>query len=161
MRIASRRGFTLVELMVSMVIILLLVGFSLPIFSISIREAKKKKAEEAIRSLVIALRSYYREYNEWRPGLNSGDIDMTMVQMLRGENPGGLNPHQRRFLEINYSQINSRGYMDPWGRPYQYTVDADYDGVIEHDGEQLHIDLGICSAGEDPEDPEDDLWSWE
>lgn len=58
MRISSRRGFTLIELIVSIFIISILVGLALPLAKNSIRREKEFELRAALRDMRIAIDKY-------------------------------------------------------------------------------------------------------
>jgi general secretion pathway protein G len=58
MRISGRRGFTLIELIVSIFIISILVGLALPLAKNSIRREKEFELRAALRDMRIAIDKY-------------------------------------------------------------------------------------------------------
>jgi prepilin-type N-terminal cleavage/methylation domain-containing protein len=59
----SRGGFTLIELLIVIAIILILIAIALPNFLVAQIRARVTKAEGELRSLSIAMESYYLDYN--------------------------------------------------------------------------------------------------
>lgn len=60
-----KMGFTLVELLVTMVIVGVLMGMLFPAITGAIRKGKKNQAEGDVRAIVTAWQQYYAEYGRW------------------------------------------------------------------------------------------------
>jgi prepilin-type N-terminal cleavage/methylation domain-containing protein len=58
----TNKGFTLIELLIVMSIIAILISISLPSFRGMQNEAKKVKVQGDLRTLKIAIESYYKNY---------------------------------------------------------------------------------------------------
>lgn len=97
----QRRGFSLVELMVVIVIIGLLAGTA----TVSVRSylirSKQNVAKSEIATLVQALETYYAEYDRYPPT----DEGLEVLREPSDAFPDGL---------------LSRLPKDPWDRPYDY-----------------------------------------
>ena len=66
----NRRGFTLIELIVTITILLLLIGLSLPAISGALNRSRKTEAMTLITSLESALTAYQTEYGKWPEALS-------------------------------------------------------------------------------------------
>ena len=62
---ASRKAFTLIELLMVIVIIAVLSGMLLAGIAQARRMAKRTQATAAISSIVSALNNYYTDYHRW------------------------------------------------------------------------------------------------
>jgi general secretion pathway protein G len=105
---AARRGFTLIELMVVIVILGILVGIVAPRFMDEPHKARVVKAKLQIENLSTALKKFYID-NGFYPTTEQG------LQALVTKPSGGRAP---RAYPAN-------GYMnkipkDPWGNDYVY-----------------------------------------
>ncbi len=60
-RIKSEHGFTLVELMITVVIVGILASVAIPLYTGNIKRAKAAEADAALGSIRTALRVYYAE----------------------------------------------------------------------------------------------------
>ncbi|MBR3505633.1 MAG: hypothetical protein IKO02_01130, partial [Lentisphaeria bacterium] len=72
------------------------------------------------------------------------------------------------FYEVGVGYDESKGILDPWGRPYQVILDVDYDGKIKNSvqavsavnkvnnrsGQDLRTKVAVYSFGVDEKDKE-------
>jgi len=100
-RTQARRGFTLLELMVVVMILVVLAGVAVPTYMHYQEEAKVKAAYANCETLAKAAQAYQVENGVFPPSLEA----LTVMQ------PGGKTP----LLEPRY-------LIDPWGKPYGYTA---------------------------------------
>ena len=183
-------GFTLIELLVVIAIIAILSLLLLPIINKAKETSRKTKARREISHLEAALRAYIDEYKKphgnivnygsW-PVLDTdveGTIDgiqveNTVVEMLAGENVDNSNPQRIPFYEASSISTNGDGaFVDPWGQPYKYMFDYNFDGVVtvnftSFDGvTNLHQLVAVWSRGMDGSDAlstggwDDDVRNW-
>lgn len=103
-RMRSRRGFTLLELLVVMFILVMLAGAVTLLVTKHAEDAKHVKAESEITVLKSAIETYRLKIGEYPPNLDA----------LRNQ-PSGVDKWTEPF--IDRAIIN-----DPWGNPYGYLV---------------------------------------
>ncbi len=84
--LVSPRGFTLIELLIVIAIILILIAIALPNFLEAQLRAKVTKSKGEIRSLVIAMESYFLD---WKTYPSESEQD-ALVQGARPRNEAGL-----------------------------------------------------------------------
>jgi prepilin-type N-terminal cleavage/methylation domain-containing protein len=108
---AKRRGFSLMELLVVMVIIGLLVSMLFPVLMIARERGRRTKAETEVRALELAWRVYYQTYDR----LPSGRIKMTpeYTQMLAGKDVSIGNEAGIAFMDVTDRELDE-GLRDPW-----------------------------------------------
>lgn len=104
----TRRGFTLIEVLVVVVILGILAAVVAPRFLDKPGEARQMKARADIQALTTAL-NMYRLDNFNYPGTNQG-LEALVSQ------PGGL-PEARNWKAGGYLDKVPK---DPWGRDYVY-----------------------------------------
>jgi general secretion pathway protein G len=100
-RAAVRRGFTLMEVMLVVAILVILAGTGGVIYFRYLDEAKVGQAKMGVRSLTTAVDTYYIKYGDYPPTLQS----------LTGRMQDGSPP----YLEVS-------ALVDPWSHPYHYAV---------------------------------------
>jgi len=148
----KKNGFTLIELITVIAIILILMGLLFPAMS-SVREAAKKvQARNDIMNIVTAVKAYYTEYGQYPVdstvsnnndtffgGSNTNDL---LFNVLRSGSSTILNPRGIIFIEVPSVKTPSSPksgigtttgagqYYDPWGTPYLIVVDTNYDNLI-------------------------------
>lgn len=138
--INNRKGFTLIELMVVLVILGLLVGIFAPKIIGRTDEAKVTKTKVQIRNIESALKLYKLD-NGVYPTTEQG-LDALISKPTIGEIP-------TEWREGGYLE-GTKIPDDPWGNPYFYlspgTDDRDYDlfstgadGIIG--GEGINADI--------------------
>jgi len=150
----GRRAFTVIELLVVILIIGILVGFSFPAFQGVLERAKKVQAKNDLTQIVTAVNAFYTEYGKY-PTVTADTIitstsspsNADLMYTLRAVS-GGLNMNSaintRQIVFISPPDVknpaNPRSgigtttgagqYYDPWGTPYLVEIDGNYDNQI-------------------------------
>jgi len=101
-----RRGFTLIELMVVLVIIGVLAALIVPNVLDRTDDARATAAKADINNLVQALKLYKLD-NQRYPSAEQG-----LEALVKKPTAGAVPPNWRTYLD--------KLPADPWGRPYQY-----------------------------------------
>lgn len=166
----ERRGFTLIEVLVTVLIIAILVSLLLPAIAALRRAAMRNRAASRAMALVNAITQYKHEYNRW-PGQTQSSSDITFDNSGSGRMHETIldalvnNPRNIYFGEIGESIVQVSGnstYMDPWDRPYVITIDCNGDGSIEMNSSfsgpppanvstNARAEVGIMSWGQYPD----------
>jgi general secretion pathway protein G len=102
----ARKGFTLIELMVVLVIIGVLAALIVPNVLDRADDARVTAARTDVNNLMQALK-LYRLDNQRYPSAEQG-----LDALLRKPTTGAIPPNWRPYLD--------KLPNDPWGRPYQY-----------------------------------------
>ena len=108
--IPGRRGFTLIELMVVIIILGVLAGLVLPRFMGRTEEAKRTKARLQIENLESALKLYKLDTGNF-PSTQQG-----LEALVRNPTVGVIPKNWREGGYLEKGQVP----LDPWGRPYVY-----------------------------------------
>lgn len=137
--IPRRRGFTLLELMVVAVILVLLAGVVTVMVTKNIEDAKHAKAVTDISMLDNAIGQYE---------LNNGSFPPSLDALY--EKPSGED-----LPKWNGPYIKKRVVNDPWDRPYIYVVPGDVN-PDSYDLSSLGRDGKEGGTGNDA-----DIKSWE
>ncbi len=119
--VIMRSGFTLVEILVVFVVIMILVGLLFPVISNALLSAKENRARTEIFEIQKAWTLYAMSY----PNVNLAsftEMDAATVQVLSGDD-ASRNPQQIRFMDLDPHEINN-GFLDPWGNPYKLNLTA-------------------------------------
>lgn len=93
----ERRGFTLIELMVVVVIIGILVAVAIPQFTGQAEKAKRGKAKADLKTIGTAVELYYTENNDEAP------------------------PNLEALVTDKYLRAEPK---DPWGKSYSYSKET-------------------------------------
>jgi prepilin-type N-terminal cleavage/methylation domain-containing protein len=137
----SRNAFTLIELMAVVAIIGVVMALVLPALMRAPEAARLERARTEVANLDMVLQAYQTEYRTWPLGQSGGEFNTSLLQVLIGRSTNAArthNPSRRVFLEIGALSTNAVGTLvDPWGQPYQYEVDDDYDNEITAGGDTV------------------------
>lgn len=149
-RYCRARAFTLIELLVVISIIIILMGLLFPAFRGAQDQAKKVQAKNDLTQIVTAVNAFYTEYGQYPvpPGGGSdttfgrsGAANDTLFNELRGTR-SIVNTRQIVFITLpdvkdatnprsGIGTTTGQGQcFDPWGAPYNITIDSDYDNQI-------------------------------
>jgi prepilin-type N-terminal cleavage/methylation domain-containing protein len=79
-RFRNRKGFTLVELMVVVIIVLVLAGIAVPVYMHYIQEGKKSEAYAIIDSMVTGAMVYFQKYSTYNVGTSAEAIAAWLAQ---------------------------------------------------------------------------------
>lgn len=103
-----KKGLTLMELIVVIIIVAVLAGVLIPLAAVTIRRAKIQRTEEKMDNLNDALLLYFEDYGTFPPDTDSDPDDLTV-------------------LEPNYireSEYPDDYAFDAWRVPFKYTYDV-------------------------------------
>jgi len=166
-----RDGFTLIEMLAVIAIMMILAGLILTGLSLARERAKSLRARRDVAQLITAWTAYFAEYHRFPPmdyvsgnSVTNGNQILTgsnVVQILRGlENHNGQNPRLIPYMDFHPKTTR---FPDPWDNLYRIIWDDDNDGKISVPGEAepLRVSLAAWSAGADGLDgTKDDARSW-
>lgn len=111
-----RQGFTIVELMTVMVIIMILAGITVTGVRAAIESSRKRATEIMIACLGTAISMYHTELGSYAPDTSNKD----MVTALENGD----------YIEFKSSDLDGSGQVvDPWDTPYNYLIMDDYMGT--------------------------------
>lgn len=145
----NRNGFTLLELMVVIAIVVVLAGFLLPAVQSVLERAKKVQAKNDVTQIVTAMNAFYTEYGRY-PTIATTDAAATyggstsskaLFDELRAKNISSTALNSRQIIFISPPEdgtlANPKGkigtdgqFHDPWGSAYGISIDADYDNQV-------------------------------
>ena len=175
----GRRGFTLVELLVVLVIVATLASVGFAVMTSVIVKAKGVAGESGARALETALKHYSAEYGtfprEWKMDTEGLEANAEVMDILLGINDQA-NPRKLRFIDGKAASESGNGvgivfdqgehdssgtYVDPFGGAYHLLVDADEDGQVPNPDptskrKTVWQSVIVYSAG-----PDGDLETWD
>ncbi len=147
---SSRHGFTLMELLVVITIILILAGISFPAAQGVLAKAKKASAQNMALQVRSSIAAYYTEYRRYPlPKGTAKGKDVTIITddklmdiLLGASTPTGrqYNPRGISFFAGKKAKGASNGLvmnqsgggrlLDPWGQLFQVTIDTDFNNRV-------------------------------
>jgi type II secretory pathway pseudopilin PulG len=124
----GRRGFTLIEMLTVVGIIMVLAGLILAALNVARDRAKVLRARRDIAQLVTAWTVYLADYGQF-PTLSGNSVTnglivtgRDVVQILRGrENYNSQNPRRVTYMDFH---VLTTQFPDPWGNLYRTTPNA-------------------------------------
>ena len=112
----SKKGFTLVELMVVVVIVALLAALLIPMLTLRIEAARWAEGKAGAGTIATALRAYIVEVAELEP-----DVDVTDITIEMFMNPADLNG--KYFERDNYELVSDDIVYTPNATGTAYVVE--------------------------------------
>ncbi len=151
----AKSGFTLVELLVVISIIIVLAAMSFGAAQMAMNKARKTQALADISAIEQSIERFFSEYSRF-PNISAqgdelqtaGDAGAELLTILLGKEQTGTsmqNPRQIPFLSgikegkrnrggIIYGQgggsSSIQGLYDPWGNPYHIIMDTEFEDEI-------------------------------
>jgi len=142
-----RDGFTLVELLVALTIVLILMGLSISVAPAIYRQVKETQAKNAAMQISMAIDAYQNDYGRLPVEAASADVEITGAQLqdlykilIASPRQDSVvqerNPRMQIYLDVRDTANGRNGldedyvYRDPWGNPYRIILDADADRQI-------------------------------
>lgn len=156
----ERRGFTLIEMLVTITIIVILAGLSLGGFKFVTAKQAKAQAEIQIKLISKALEEYKLDNGEYPP---SSSGNGTLYTKLYYEGSQDATSGKIYLAELDPDH-NKQGWtqgsdasvtiIDPWGKPYIYrapgTINPDFDLIsLGPDGKPLNDDPMASESKDD------------
>jgi general secretion pathway protein G len=139
-RAGRRAGFTLMEILIVLAILVVIISLVLPNLIGAQKQANIKAAKLAVKSVETALESYAVDHDGEFPA-SSGGLDILMRSS--GNDPKWKGPYVK----------GNKAPADPWGNPIQFTSP----GTHQPDGSP-----DIWSLGPDKQSgTADDITNWD
>jgi len=157
-------AFTLIEMLVVMVIIVILAGLLLPVVQVAKTSADQARAKENIHQMAAAFRAYFSEFGRWP----SNTVAAATISV---NTDGSTDSYIPTNLFANTSSITFYDYstkdiltnttckcfllVDPWKNPYVVRLDTGYTGSVDNpfwpngSGHPLQWGFAIWSMGPD------------
>ena len=135
MKIDNKKGFTLIELMAVIALIMVLVGLLMPALKGIRKKSKEKQSVAECMAIKSAIISYKVANRQW-PDSRNGDLDR-----VYGDEDGNDDNSTIITLLIDNNDLvvgdlnkdDDDNVFDPWGAQYIIKLDTDYDGRFSID----------------------------
>ena len=155
---ASRRGFTLIEVLVVIAIIGILVGLLLPALSAARRFAYRVKAKSEVKNLEGAWKQYYAEYHKWPSWAKEDEavcIRGGVAELLQGAYDATDNKKEMRFFQFTkLASFFITTPLNPWGNVAESPIP---DNVLYYVKFDINYDNKISGTGDPNDPPETDM----
>jgi prepilin-type N-terminal cleavage/methylation domain-containing protein len=128
------RGFTLIEMMVVIAIIVVLIALLLPAIAMVRERANRSSVLSTVANIHQALQSYAGEERRHRYPSQAVDLSVGWAPPDAPAANGVLNQLQNLGIEVDLTALDRSSappflLLDPWGRPFQYQADNDLLGA--------------------------------
>ena len=145
--IKKPKGFTLMELLVAMAIIVILAGMAVSGAQMARKRGVLTKAKAAIAAIEAAIDMYELDTGEYPAAGNQNLV--TALTDMDNTSPEWNGPYMR-FKEEDFLDGE---YLDPWGRPYVYISPGTHN-------RGFYDIYSFGPNGEDEQGEGDDLGNW-
>ena len=169
----SRKGFTLVELLVVISIIAVLAALGGGAAVKALNKSRELAAQQAATSIVVGIQNFYDEYGTYPvTGTTSNDFDGRSDENVMNHLLGldtSINTKGIRFVSIKEGKGKKGGIIyegggntatltDPWGEEYYVVMDGNFDEELQgpNDGSSNQTIRGkraIAYSGGGDKDP--------
>ncbi|MDF7797859.1 prepilin-type N-terminal cleavage/methylation domain-containing protein [Pontiellaceae bacterium B1224] len=167
-----KRGFTLIEMLVVIVILGILIGLGSKGFRAAKINAKRAQARVEMSSIETAVKAYQSKYGKLPASdsyqgrsdtPDSETLSRDTIAILSAQNEDE-NPAEMVFLQPQDSATDGT-FLDPWGTQYLIVLDTDYDGQVQIRNHTLRRNVAVISTGlyylNNDYDADDLIFSWE
>jgi len=160
----NKRGFTLIEMLLVIVIIAILVALLFPAIKQALLRAEIAKAKTTVLSIATAFKAFNSQYGYWPNGAD----DLSSPQDLKTDYLTSTygNSLNITFLDYSSKDVDSSNHiLDPWKKPYKIALDTKYINSVATNcsGSSSTISGGVAvwSLGPDGScGTSDDVTSW-
>lgn len=122
-RRTSKAGFTLMELMLVIGVIVALAALLMPVLSLVKRKAAQTSAANEVRQLALCLETYRNDDGAKRFPIPQSDYAIASVAPTPGSTALLALLEQQGAGALRIRPLDGQGRLtDPWGRPYQYSL---------------------------------------
>ena len=105
---AGQRGFTLVEVIVVLAVVLLLTGIAVPMISGYMDDGRRAKAEAEVKVIASAITSFYKDTGVW-PARRSTGVNNALYVQFTGSTVPTTNPFSAGHTWITWGMNATNG----------------------------------------------------
>ncbi len=143
--LTSVRGFTLLELLIVIGLIVALMGLLIPAFSKVKNGAKDKKRSVELRIIGAAIQAYKLQEKQFPVDDPTGVDDDVVYGVQEGQGNSVVMVKLREavpsVLDVNKLRWDGGGNVtDPYDKQYEITLDLNYDGKIGDEYKEYKVD---------------------
>jgi len=114
----NSRGFTLLELLTVIAIVIILAGILIPAVGIVRQKAKAARAQADIESLCVALKMYEADMGS----LPGSTANTNSFKKILGVKITVSGVDYGPYMEFKAKDTSGDTFNDPWGKAYTYTT---------------------------------------
>jgi type II secretory pathway pseudopilin PulG len=140
--LGNRNAFTLIELLIVIVVIMVLVGILMPTLYGTKTNAKDRQALAEMKALETAIINYKFANREW-PYIGAHNQDVLcsnsnheVVSKLLDEEPPLID-------ESDFRMDKNKNVLDPWGNVYVIKLDTDYNGYWKNTTNEFRAGVSV------------------
>ena len=131
-------AFTLIEMLVVMVIIVVLVGLLFPVVQMAKTQAEQSRARESVNQMAAAFRAYFVEIGRcpsppaaafYSGGAPAGSADFYLTTNIFA-NSSGITFYDYSTKDVVSNATYNGLLVDPWKNAYRCRMDTNYTGSV-------------------------------
>lgn len=167
----KKNGFTIIELVITISIIMILMSLAIPMAGNAKVKARQAKAKAEVAALETALSAYYGDMGTYptdSPTATHESDNSVIIKHLSGRTDGtgaydttitNNADWNGPYMEFDSDDIKNGKFVDPWGNAYQ--IDVALDSVINDGNPPTNnaFSFDIKSTGS-PNDADDDVTNY-
>ena len=109
-------GFTIIELMMVLSIIILVMSLTLGAYVYIVRTTKETRCTAQIKAMELAFEQFRRDNKYYYQKITEGALGLADFNQLVDSNGNNYID----FTGLQFQKDTTYGYVDPWGNPFRY-----------------------------------------
>lgn len=105
---AAARGFTLVEVIVVLAVVLLLTGIAVPMISGYMNDGRRARAEAEVKVVASAVTSFYKDVGVW-PARSAAGVNNVLYTLCTGPTVPSTNPYTNTNAIVTWLMDGTHG----------------------------------------------------
>jgi prepilin-type N-terminal cleavage/methylation domain-containing protein len=133
MKMKARRGYSLVEMIVAVIVAGVLLSIGVPRFSQSLEQSRADVAGANLRAIWSAQRLYWLQNRTYAPDLNT----LLSANLIDPSIPTATIPYTYSMAEVSdnwFTATATRGGSSSWSGSFTIAADGTFTGAVQQSG---------------------------